>query len=66
MKQGEYFIVSLRGDRFLGLGGNPVSEYPDARCFPTRRKAQDAVDEIVSDGGVARAVSSVDYAEGAE
>jgi hypothetical protein len=67
VKAGTEHIVSVQGDRFLGWGGEFVSEYPDARIFTTKAAAEVAAGVVrVTDGRGARAVSVSDYQDGTD
>lgn len=39
-------IVLFNDGRFVGIAGNPVSEYPDAHIFPTKAEAKLSADTI--------------------
>jgi hypothetical protein len=56
--------VVLIGDKFLGFGGGAVSEYPDARVFPTWSRADAAAEQLPDGLDGVQVVSCADYQAG--
>ena len=56
--------VVLIGDKFLGFGGRAVSEYPDAKVFPTWRTADAAAEKLPAGADGVQVVACQDYQSG--